>query len=202
MAWTLPFIMIGLGVNDMYIVLSAVDSRLGDSRDDFADAMKDIVVPVTMTSAVNCAMFFVIYIISDIGAVYKTALSALIAVFFSWISTVFCFPAYCYLDVKRQAANSCDVLVCIKKQEDPDKAVSGIPRDSIFFLGYKYLFLNKNTISLLLQIIVILASIALVVIGGIGIGNREVGVGIQVRMTIGELYYHLNLAQYFLTIFF
>ena len=186
----------------MYIVLSAVDSRLGDSRDDFADAMKDIVVPVTMTSAVNCAMFFVIYIISDIGAVYKTALSALIAVFFSWISTVFCFPAYCYLDVKRQAANSCDVLVCIKKQEDPDKAVSGIPRDSIFFLGYKYLFLNKNTISLLLQIIVILASIALVVIGGIGIGNREVGVGIQVRMTIGELYYHLNLAQYFLTIFF
>lgn len=65
----------------MYIVLSAVDSRLGDSRDDFADAMKDIVVPVTMTSAVNCAMFFVIYIISDIGAVYKTALSALIAVF-------------------------------------------------------------------------------------------------------------------------
>lgn len=45
--WTLPFILIGLGVDDMYIVSLALSSAL--TPEDFVDTMCSVLSPVTMT---------------------------------------------------------------------------------------------------------------------------------------------------------
>jgi hypothetical protein len=56
-AWTLPFIMLGLGVDDMYIVMMALKKEKGYAKDNFLNAMEEVIVPVTMTSLVNAGMF-------------------------------------------------------------------------------------------------------------------------------------------------
>jgi hypothetical protein len=65
-AWTLPFIILGLGVDDVYIVLMALKKQKGYREQNFIKAMKEVAVPVTMTSLVNCAMFAVMNI-SDVS---------------------------------------------------------------------------------------------------------------------------------------
>eukprot|EP00957_Ditylum_brightwellii_P081688 6214591-Ditylum_brightwellii.AAC.1 len=116
-SWTLPFIIIGLGVDDMYIVLLALKGNRSYTRSDFIATMKHVVVPVSMTSMVNFCMFSVMNI-SDIPGVYTIARTAMIAVAFLWATIILCFPAYCYLDTKRQEAGRVDVLFCIKKRQD------------------------------------------------------------------------------------
>jgi len=79
--------MIGLGVDDMYIVLNAMKEQGGYTDHDFVAAMQSIIAPVTMTSLVNASMFAVMNIV-DIGAIYKTAQAALIAVIFLYLSII------------------------------------------------------------------------------------------------------------------
>ena len=45
-AWTLPFVIIGLGVDDVYIVLMAIKKQGGYSKAHFLKAMKEVAVPV------------------------------------------------------------------------------------------------------------------------------------------------------------
>lgn len=47
----------GLGVDDMYIVMLALRKEKGYNLSNFLSAMKEVVVPVTMTSMVNAGMF-------------------------------------------------------------------------------------------------------------------------------------------------
>jgi hypothetical protein len=65
-AWTLPFIILGLGVDDVYIVLMALKKQKGYREQNFIKAMKEVAVPVTMTSLVNCSMFAVMNL-SDVS---------------------------------------------------------------------------------------------------------------------------------------
>jgi hypothetical protein len=55
-AWTLPFIILGLGVDDVYIVLMALKKQKGYREQNFIKAMKEVAVPVSMTSLVNVSM--------------------------------------------------------------------------------------------------------------------------------------------------
>jgi hypothetical protein len=61
-AWTLPFIMLGLGVDDLYIVLMSVKEQKGYTKRDFLKSMQEVIIPVSMTSIVNAAMFGVLNI--------------------------------------------------------------------------------------------------------------------------------------------
>ena len=67
--WTLPFILIGLGVDNIYIVIIGLSSTL--TADDFVEKMSNLISPVTMTSLVIFSMFGVMNI-SDIPAIYVT----------------------------------------------------------------------------------------------------------------------------------
>ena len=53
--------------------------------------------------------------LSDIPAVYVTALCGMISVAFLWAMIVTCFPAFCWFDIRRQNAGRMDMLFCIKK---------------------------------------------------------------------------------------
>jgi len=157
--------------------MNAMHNRAGNSDADFINAMKEVFVPVFMTSLVNGSMFFIMYLITDIQAIYKTAAVALIAVVFLWFVIILCYPAYCYLDMKRQAANRCDILFCIKGELKEDSDAKD--EESRLFLAYQKIFLKQNTTSYIAQGLVLLGTIAFIVVGAIGISRREVGVGLK-----------------------
>lgn len=177
MAWTLPFIMIGLGVDDMYIVLNAMQTRRGNRKEDFVEAMLEVISPVTMTSVINASMFAMMQVV-DIGAIYRTAQAAVISVIFLYLSIILCFPAYCYLDMKRQESNRCDILMCIKKKQ-MDNTNTASRNYSLFFRIYHNTFLAGSNVSKFFQAVVLFLTAGLVAWGVYGITSREIGVGIE-----------------------
>merc|ERR1719330_279869 len=176
-AWTLPFIIIGLGVDDMYIVLQALKQEKGCNKQTFVAAMKKVVVPVSMTSLVNASMFAVMNIV-DIGAIYKTAQAALISVIFLYLVIIFCFPSYCYLDMMRQQARRRDVIFCVKMEEDKINDDSK-GKSFLFQIIYEPLVFGGGVLSLVFKAFVGLSTLGLLVLGIIGITQREVGLGLQ-----------------------
>ena len=60
---------IGLGVDDVYIILLALKKQPGYTTKDWLNAMSEVVIPVTMTSFVNASMFAVLNV-NDIPAIY------------------------------------------------------------------------------------------------------------------------------------
>lgn len=91
--------------------LQALKKEGGFSEDNFIRGMEEVVVPVTMTSLVNACMFAIMNI-SDVPAVFLTARVALIAVCFLYLSIIFCFSAFCYLDMRRQHAGQKEFFFC------------------------------------------------------------------------------------------
>lgn len=74
-AWTLPFVILGLGVDDAYITILQLKKQGGFGEKNFLKGMKEVLVPVTMTSLVNACMFAILNI-SDIPAIYLSAQAA------------------------------------------------------------------------------------------------------------------------------
>lgn len=172
----------GLGVDDMYIILLALRKQRGYSLQDFVAAMQEVIVPVTMTSVVNACMFAIMNI-NDIPAVYLTAQVALISVIFLYLTIVFCFPAWCFLDMKRQANGRYDVFVWKKKEDLPENREKGKLWASFFYERiYKPLLLDSSPIIVVMSHFVVwLAAAALFGIGIWGLtAERQVGLGLEV----------------------
>jgi Sterol-sensing domain of SREBP cleavage-activation len=55
-AWTLPFIILGLGVNNVYIILISLQKQGDYTENGFFSGMKEVLVPITMTTLVNASM--------------------------------------------------------------------------------------------------------------------------------------------------
>ena len=170
---------IGLGVDDVYIILLALKKQNGYSLQHWMNAMGEIVVPVTMTSLVNASMFAILNI-SDIPAIYLTSQVACYCVMALYLSVIFCFPAWCYLDLKRQESNRVDVFCCVKstaehrgKNEDNDIR-SVILYDSFF----QPLVLNSGKIRYFFHAMIAIISIALFAVGCYGVTDRSVGLGL------------------------
>mmetsp|Transcript_14304 Transcript_14304/g.19556 ORF Transcript_14304/g.19556 Transcript_14304/m.19556 type:complete len:1475 (-) Transcript_14304:304-4728(-) len=184
-SWTLPFIMVGIGVDDMYIVLLALKGNRSFERGDFIKTMNHVVVPVTMTSMVNFFMFSVMNI-SDIPGVYKTAQAAMISVAFLWSVIILCFPAYCYLDTKRQQAGRADVFFCIKKYKDgSDSKTNASSNDEgpvtgcLYNCFYKPLIIKEGCLRLVMHVWVLLTTLSLLGVSIYGATKGEVGLGLE-----------------------
>jgi hypothetical protein len=139
--------------------------------------------PVTMTSVTNACMFAVMNI-SDVPAVYLTARVALIAICFLYLTIIFCFPALCYLDMKRQKANRYDVAVCIKSNENANGEPSGKCIGSwltglIYDSFYHPVFLGNSSFRVVSHLLLWLATAALLGVSIWGITEREVGLGLE-----------------------
>merc|ERR1711957_1068550 len=127
---------------------------------------------------VNASMFAIMTVV-NIGAITDTAKSALIAVVFLYLTIMFCFPAYCYLDSRRQANNRFDLICCVKVKETEDNLVSYNDTSFIFKHCYKPLVLGSSILSTTFQVIIVLGAIALVSVGVYGITDRKVGLGVE-----------------------
>lgn len=183
MAWSLPFIVMGLGMDDMYIVLFGTKSSNDFSDENFYTSLKRIFVPVTMTSLVNFVMFAVMNY-STLEAVTRTAQAAMICVAFLYIAIIFVFPTFCYLDTKRKDMRRRDVFFCAVSYDDERSEITDTRTVGESMLGsvyenvFKPMVIGENRVAG--SFIIVTAGIVLGIIGIIGItNNREVGLGLE-----------------------
>jgi hypothetical protein len=157
----------------------AIKKQGGYSEQQYLKAMKEVIVPVTMTSVVNACMFGVMNI-SDIPAVYITARVAVYSVIALYLAIILCFPAYCYLDMKRQAKGMYDFFFCFKKEGaivDPEK--DDFRSVWLYHRFYQPLVLGAPLARRLMHPIIWLAAGALLATGSYGITQREIGLNAE-----------------------
>ena len=92
------------------IVNAAADVRMAGGG-DLSKLLNEVGSPITMTSIVNAAMFAMM-LMSDIGAVKYTAVTALFAICLLWLSMMTLFLAMISVDAARQDAGRHDVACC------------------------------------------------------------------------------------------
>lgn len=165
----------------------SLKKQKGYTDNEFINTMKEIVVPVSMTSFVNISMFAILNI-SDIPAVYITARMAILCLLFLYWAVIFCYPAYCYLDLKRQASGRMDVFFCFKHKkanniddsEPPEKNVNDFHSAVLYDYFYRPIMLGDNDLCRkLVHFFIIASGITLVVVGCIGVSQHKVGVGLE-----------------------
>ena len=179
-AWTLPFVIIGLGVDDVYIILLSLKQQPGYTQRDWKTAMAEVVVPVTMTSLVNACMFAIITL-NDIPAVYLSAQIACFCIIALYLSVVFCYPAYCLLDFQRQEAGRKDIVFCLKTSTESEqthtKETSDFREVYLYDKFYKKIVLGKYQKAA--HALIILISLGLLAVGSYGVTERRVGLGLE-----------------------
>ena len=169
----------GLGVDDVYIVLLAIKKQGGYKKRHWLKAMREVAIPVTMTSLVNASMFAIMSL-SDVPAVYQTSQVACFCVIALYFAVLFCFPAYCYLDLKRQASGHADCLVCMKRSNPPDAKKKDFRNMWLYGRFYRPLVLASNErVRSLVHLAILLVSVAIFAVGAWGITERDVGLEIS-----------------------
>lgn len=102
------------------------------------------------------------------------------AVISLYAAIIFCFPAYCYLDMRRQASGKRDIFFC-SKASDSIIAEAGKGEDFRAWLLYDKFYepLMLGDVRMLTHALVWIAAAALVGIGAYGITEREIGLGLE-----------------------
>ena len=98
----LPFLLIGIGVDDMFVISSAIDRT--DARDTverrMSDGLRESGSSVTITSLTNAIAFF-IGMNSSINALSSFCLFAGVGVIFLYLSSLTIFSAFMTYDISR-----------------------------------------------------------------------------------------------------
>lgn len=119
-------------------------------------------------------------------AIYLTAQVGLLSIMFLYLSIIFCFPAYCYLDMRRQEDGRRDILVWKKCSEETVKATADQSdqghwlENFIFSRFYQPLILGDLSVRRVVQSLVCAAAMALLALGFLGISNMKYGLGLEV----------------------
>jgi Sterol-sensing domain of SREBP cleavage-activation len=141
--------------------------------------MKEVIVPVTMTSLVNASMFAILNI-SDIPAIYLTAQVADYCVIALYCAIVFCYPAFCFLDMKRQTARKRDICFCLADKSAQDIEETEDFRSVLLYdKFYQPIMLGNRSVRLVSHSLVWLIAAALLGVGFYGIAERKVGLGLE-----------------------
>lgn len=179
--WTLPFLLVGLGVDDMFIVHLAIDRQCApgkDSKTVLGNAAAEVMAPVTLTSLTNFFMFLVMAR-SDLAGIYDTAYVAMISICFLWFLMVTTFPAIVAIDLSRQA-NKRGELCCFCTTVDESRADEG---------GCSILTIIARTVEPILYMPTITSLVGKLVVGIISLTFIIVG---SVKMTDLPLGLDLN----------
>eukprot|EP01048_Picozoa_sp_COSAG05_P006283 COSAG05_NODE_401_length_10253_cov_23.087453_6_plen_1145_part_00 len=221
--WTLPFLLVGIGVDDMFIIHLAVHSAWSEnkhkgSKQVLGDALADVLVPVTLTSLTNFCMFWVMAR-SDLAGIYDTAYVAMIAIVLLWVAMVTSFPALIAVDLGRQTDNRGE-LCCLcqtveQKAGEQDKgSIVAVVSEHVDTKLYQPTITGKFG-----QIVVAVLSVAAIVVCGVKMTDLPLGLELNdffvkdtwqaqyfldrvtyfpfwpVNMNFGTVAYHTPLAQ-------
>jgi len=210
--WTLPFLMVGLGMDDMFILALAADvffSKEENKRNGrhnmetaehiFIEAYENVGIPVSLTSVVNAAMFSIMTI-SDIAAVKLTAITAVISVILLYLTMMTSFAAAIALDFKRQIENRNDVFCCFdnyaiavskvdpklkaKKMEEEEKDGQTLPQLKHFFWDRGYAPMMKSIVG---RVLILVIALVLFILACVGLSQMQIGLGLEEFFPEGSL---------------
>lgn len=156
--------------------------RLWELLSHFFAATDCLLKPIFLSTAnmCPCSMFCVMQI-NSIPAVYLTARVAACSIMFLYLAVIFCFPAYCYLDMKRQAAGRRDVCVWKKCENQANKEDSHYLEKLLYNHCYRPLILGESYIRVVFHSLIWACAALLLGLGLYGISVSTVGLGLQVR---------------------
>jgi hypothetical protein len=117
-----------------------------------------------------------------------------IAVIFLYCSVIVCYPAFCYQDMKRQAAGRNDVFFCWKSgnQDESEEELNHTPEPTdfrevwLYDRFYKPTILGTPTARRITHAFVFVATCVLLGLGVYGITEREVGLGLEDFFPVGD----------------
>lgn len=122
--------------------------------------------------------------LQDIPAIYLTAQVALISVCFIYLTIIFSFPAWCWLDMSRQASGRHDLLFCKKTYSSAEtKENNNIPVFVFYEKIYRPLILGTPKVRALSHMIIFLAFGSLLGLGIWGMTETNIGLGLEVSIT-------------------
>lgn len=124
---------------------------------------------------------FCVMQINSIPAVYLTARVAACSIIFLYLAVILCFPAYCYLDMKRQAGGRSDICVWKHSRIQADKEDSHYLEKLLYNRCYKPLILGEFYIRVIVHSLIWACAALLLGLGLYGISVSTVGLGLQVR---------------------
>lgn len=113
----LPFIVIGIGVDDAFVVTGAFDRQEDDDIPSrMQKAYDDVGMSITLTSLTDAFAFF-FGALSRLPAVSNFCYFATFTLLVVFILHITLYPAFLTLDARRQEAQRMDCLFCIKVSE-------------------------------------------------------------------------------------
>lgn len=127
----LTFLIIGIGVDDMFIIVNEVSAtkRTWSTSRRLSVGLAHAGASITLTSVTNiCA--FAIGAISSLPAIQSFCIHAALAVFLDFVYQIVIFTAVFAYDLKRQATNRMDCCCCCPlkpKKSKKQKKVSSFP---------------------------------------------------------------------------
>ena len=133
---------------------------------------------------------FAVMNINSIPAVYLTAQVAAFSIIFLYLAVVFCFPAYCYLDMKRQDAGRHDILFWKTRTSEVDKEDSHYLERLLYNRCYKPLILGESYIRIITHSLIWACAALLLGLGLYGISVSTVGLGLEVCSFLKKQLHH------------
>jgi len=121
----LPVLLLGLGADDAFVLVRTYDAMMRNdptfkersAEDRLAFAISSSGSAILITSVTNSFVFF-ISAVTPIPALRTFSIWAGLGVFFDFLYSITFFNALFYYDIKRQDANRCDFIPCLKLREE------------------------------------------------------------------------------------
>jgi len=163
--WTLPFLFLGIGCDDMFLLISGYQSSL-ETNDDLHKTYWGLFTPITMTSSVNITGFALMLFV-DIPIIREMAKTAMAMVFLLWLIVVTTMPVILKIDVQRMKKYRAECLCCVKATPKEDHHVK---QNKIYKLLYSPMIQSKK-----FQLPTMLITVTLMALATFGYAFHEVG---------------------------
>ncbi|CAJ0585655.1 unnamed protein product, partial [Mesorhabditis spiculigera] len=124
-----PFLSLGLGIDDMFLLLHNYDEIINTVRkDEMGVLLKETGLSVMVTSLNNILAFFAGTVL-PVPALRSFCLQTAILLVFNLLSLVIIFPAFISLDLKRLRKGKRDLGYCFPPTEDP-AAIAALDKEN------------------------------------------------------------------------
>eukprot|EP00811_Abedinium_folium_P003998 NODE_1367_length_2504_cov_5.786706.p1 GENE.NODE_1367_length_2504_cov_5.786706~~NODE_1367_length_2504_cov_5.786706.p1 ORF type:complete len:663 (+),score=145.28 NODE_1367_length_2504_cov_5.786706:268-2256(+) len=177
--WFLSFLLTGVGMDDLFFVVGAARGEESDVK-RFAGVMADVIVPVTITSAINGGSFIVLYLYTSIPVIFNICITGAFGTFLTWAVNIFSLSPFAYYELKRKVNGRSEIAKCSRRAEFivHDVAFEEFGLGLLTSLktnGYIPMLRNK-----MFRIVCIVCYILLVTVIGV-IGLTDIGIGLNLK---------------------
>mmetsp|Transcript_84481 Transcript_84481/g.180985 ORF Transcript_84481/g.180985 Transcript_84481/m.180985 type:complete len:1176 (-) Transcript_84481:199-3726(-) len=193
MSYTMPFIMVGILCDDMYMLILSVDSTDAALTPEqrFVKAMRSVGVPITVTSIVNFGVFLTLFVVSDLPAIFDVGVTGMICTSTTYFTLMVSFSALVYLDLVRRTAGRMDFGLCclkapVKAREVGETGEAGNVAETEAGVTvsvspgplYKHLY-QPMLRSRVTKTAALLGALACVIVAIVGLTDIEVGLDLE-----------------------